>query len=791
MQSALGTQLDMSTAYHPETDGQSERTIQTLEDMLRACVIDFGKGCIKAAPFEALYGRKCRSPICWAEEIGVSLTGTSVIHETTKKIVQIRQCLQAARCNISQFQAIREELPAEIGNQKPPVYREQQSCLLASSAVSTLPSTPGSEPGSSLLGSRCEGGPEDPRTPPPIYLEYIPMEDKHVLPVKEQPLPPVDSPIAESPGYVIESDPKGSRGLLMTAIHSGYGRTMIEDADEDEENEEDEEEHAAPADSTIIVPTVELVSPPGGTEPVIPPPSTDITIGASTVDAEARRQEISEVGYGIRDTWVDPAEAVPEIAPITVGEVNTRVTELAELYEHDTQDLYALLEDAQDIWMVKEEAYASREAWAHWIGLSQATHQELQTHRDHVYAHETHIQAHQTQLQLQGTLIQTQHQVHETRFQMQQAKMTALRETDRSHQEQMLDSQHQMLGFQITGCFRKMPTATSSDVTFELQRKLMAWWFYSVIEKKKMESVFNISGCAIENQVKGNDIPAYTEHFQELTLICTKFCANETKKINKYIRRLPDNIYGNVKSSKPKTLDETIELANDLMDQKLRTYCEKSDNKRKADDTSRKTTMDTNNNPSRKGQWGSSQRDWSVGGFECGAPVNFQEEIGPKLMYNEWGKRERTKLGVCVWRNVRENGERIKKPVLICGPDYSYDVELADGKMLRRDRVRLRIVQFPMGMKTLNFRGQTQKFKPPKGGGKKENLGGQLSHVQRLKSTWRRDARSSSDSTSRILDRLNSRSRTRSSSTVSIGTIRDEGIVRTTARAFRQRIRKT
>ncbi|GKD70859.1 putative reverse transcriptase domain-containing protein [Tanacetum coccineum] len=82
LQSALGTQLDMSMAYHPETDGQSERTIQTLEDMLRACVIDFGKGwekhlplvefsynnsyhaSIKAAPFEALYGRKCRSLYC-------------------------------------------------------------------------------------------------------------------------------------------------------------------------------------------------------------------------------------------------------------------------------------------------------------------------------------------------------------------------------------------------------------------------------------------------------------------------------------------------------------------------------------------------------------------------------------------------------------------------------------------------------------------------------------------------------------------------------------------------------
>ncbi|GJX45570.1 hypothetical protein Tco_0262246, partial [Tanacetum coccineum] len=56
----------------------------------------------------------------------------------------------------------------------------------------------------------------------------------------------------------------------------------------------------------------------------------------------------SEVGYGIRDTGVDPAEAVPEIAPMTVGEVNTRVTELTELHEHDTQDLYALLEEAQD-----------------------------------------------------------------------------------------------------------------------------------------------------------------------------------------------------------------------------------------------------------------------------------------------------------------------------------------------------------------------------------------------------------------------------------------------------------
>ncbi|GKD58151.1 hypothetical protein Tco_1295660, partial [Tanacetum coccineum] len=68
----------------------------------------------------------------------------------------------------------------------------------------------------------------------------------------------------------------------------------------------------------------------------------------SIIDTEARQQGIREVGYGIRDIWVDPAETVLEIAPMTVREVNTRVTKLAELYEHDTQDLYALLEDAQD-----------------------------------------------------------------------------------------------------------------------------------------------------------------------------------------------------------------------------------------------------------------------------------------------------------------------------------------------------------------------------------------------------------------------------------------------------------
>nr|GEV48212.1 reverse transcriptase domain-containing protein [Tanacetum cinerariifolium] len=115
LQKALGTRLDMIMAYHPQMDRQSERTIQTFEDMLRACVINFGgswdvhlplaefsynnsyHSSIQCAPFKALYERKCRSPILWAKIRESRLIGPELVQETNDKVVLIKKKLKAVR----------------------------------------------------------------------------------------------------------------------------------------------------------------------------------------------------------------------------------------------------------------------------------------------------------------------------------------------------------------------------------------------------------------------------------------------------------------------------------------------------------------------------------------------------------------------------------------------------------------------------------------------------------------------------------------------------------------------
>ena len=132
---AMGTNLNFSTAFHPQTDGQSERTIQILEDMLRACAIDFRgsweehlplvefaynnsyQASIQMAPYEALYGRKCRSPICW-DDIGErKMLGPEIVQHTVDKIQLIRERLRSAQSRQKSYaDTRRRKLEYQVGD---------------------------------------------------------------------------------------------------------------------------------------------------------------------------------------------------------------------------------------------------------------------------------------------------------------------------------------------------------------------------------------------------------------------------------------------------------------------------------------------------------------------------------------------------------------------------------------------------------------------------------------------------------------------------------------------------
>ncbi|KAL5801658.1 hypothetical protein ACOSQ3_033290 [Xanthoceras sorbifolium] len=135
LQTALGTELNLSTAHHPQTDGQSERTIQILEDMLRSCILDFEgnwgehlslvefaynnsyQASIGMAPYEALYGRPCRSPSCWAELDERITIGPEIIEETTSKVRSIQERLKVVQSRQKSYADLhRREVEYEIGD---------------------------------------------------------------------------------------------------------------------------------------------------------------------------------------------------------------------------------------------------------------------------------------------------------------------------------------------------------------------------------------------------------------------------------------------------------------------------------------------------------------------------------------------------------------------------------------------------------------------------------------------------------------------------------------------------
>jgi hypothetical protein len=128
LQHALGTKLIRSSAYHPQTDGQTERVNQILEDMLRACVLQYDKNwdkclslaefsynnsyqtSLKMAPFKALYGRWCRTPLSWSQTNERKIFGPDLVIEAEDKVKIIQNNLKAAQSRQKSYADIRRRL---------------------------------------------------------------------------------------------------------------------------------------------------------------------------------------------------------------------------------------------------------------------------------------------------------------------------------------------------------------------------------------------------------------------------------------------------------------------------------------------------------------------------------------------------------------------------------------------------------------------------------------------------------------------------------------------------------
>nr|GEU80623.1 hypothetical protein [Tanacetum cinerariifolium] len=178
----------------------------------------------------------------------------------------------------------------------------------------------------------------------------------------------------------------------------------------------------------------------------------------------------------------------------------------------------------------------------------------------------------------------------------------------------------------LTQWIEKMELVFQISATCTLLDAALTWW------NSQIRSL-GPDAYSMTWEVKGNDVPAYTERFQELTLICTNFVANETEKINKYIGGLPKNIYGSVKASIPK-----------MLDQKLRTYAERqTNNKRKANDSFRnnhghfaRDCRSSDNTNVANAQRDNRANPKGNGCFKCRAPGHFKRDC-PKLKNKDGG----------------------------------------------------------------------------------------------------------------------------------------------------------
>ncbi|GJW49924.1 putative reverse transcriptase domain-containing protein [Tanacetum coccineum] len=383
--------------------------------------------------------------------------------------------------------------------------------------------------------------------------------------------------------------------------------------------------------SLFIPPTVDL------TEDILEaelPPRKRADYGfIGTMGAEIRRQRAEEVGYGIRDVWVDPTEAVEEVAPTTLEGVNARVTELAAVQEQDTQDIYVVIEDTQDrqtqlfqrvdrlvedrqfhyetARLLDREALVSREAWAH-----SALQARDQTHVDdpegaastanNMPPKRTSATTARAVAAAAPMTVAAVEQLIKARVYAALANHETLRNSTNGHGDGSHNSDTGIRGIVRTPLFHISNCVVENQVKFAtctFLRNALTWWNSHMktvtqdvayaMDWKALKKMMTVKYCPRGEikkleidlwnlKVKGTDVASYTLRFQELALMCGRMFNEESEEVEKYVGGLPDMIRGNVMSYQPKTIEKAIEFANDQMDKKVLTITERqAEQKRK------------------------------------------------------------------------------------------------------------------------------------------------------------------------------------------------------------------
>ncbi|GJQ88979.1 reverse transcriptase domain-containing protein [Tanacetum coccineum] len=357
--------------------------------------------------------------------------------------------------------------------------------------------------GSTIAVAYYIPGPEEPQSPPPLdfvpepmYPEYIPQEDE-ILPAEEQPLPAAAlTHISDLPGY------------------SDYPADRDDDDDDDDDDDEDEDEDKEEEEEETDRPEITL--PPRKRLDVDLGPRYEIgeslaaattrMIGGrrvdygfvGTMDTKIRRQRAEEVGYGIRDVWVDPREAIEEV--VTLGSYMAY--------------------------------YQGKGQLARGINVAERTYRLRSVYRSALAPHDA-----------------TQEVADDT--------ITSGNGCQKACARNALTWWNSHVKTTTPEAAHAMPWRTL--------KKMMTDKYCPRGEIKKFEfEMWNL-------KVKGNDVVTYSQHFQELALMCDRMFPEEIDQVEKYVGGFPDTIHGSVIATKPKTMQDAIEFATELMDNKINT----------------------------------------------------------------------------------------------------------------------------------------------------------------------------------------------------------------------------